>query len=471
MVVSILKKTDKKLKKLLELISYLCNSKKSSIRAISLALNRSRSSIQNDIQEIKQILPSSWTLQVDAYSGVELIKPFNQTENDLIAFFVQQSLVFQLVFAPFRNQFRTIAEASDVLFVSKKALYDLVSQLNLALEAHNLTFDKKSLTILGKEEVVRNFYLCLLTYSSDADLIKQWPLAHEELLKELGIHLPAHAVRLLNICCIVATIRKDTPVGPTNLKLLPENNFEITKFLLSIQYQQQIAFHENDRAWLLSKFIQIIFQEQPEKEYDSFQLLEQQASKFESLIPAAMAKEPSFINMISHHIMSKLYFSDTSFHGWNEFTLEESKFIKSHPILFSRIISIYSQLDPPFNIISAADVDIIFQTALFIRDMLPESNKKIPTVYVSIKKGISYENHCIQLFNSQFQPWLFKPLNTKTKLHEIGEEEIIITDYPLLLEHSNNILVSPKPTELDLVLIEKFLNSYVRRKNSDFVLN
>lgn len=470
MVVSILKKADKKLKKLLELTSYLCNSKKSSIRAISLSLNRSRSSIQNDIQEIKQILPSSWTLQVDPYSGVELIKPFNQTENDLIAFFVQKSLVFQLVFAPFRNQFSTIAEASDALFVSKKALYDLISQLNMALETHKLVFDKKSLTITGKEEVVRNFYLCLLTYSDDADLISLYPLAHEELLKELGIHLPAYAIRLLNICCIVATVRKDTPVGPTNLKPLPENNFEITKFLLSIQYQQRLAFHENDRAWLLLKFIQIIFQEQPVKEYDSFKLLEQQVSKFESLIPANMAKEPSFIKMISHHIMSKLYFSDTSFHGWNEFTLEESKFIKSHPVLFSRIISIYSQLDPPFNNISATDVDIIFQTALFIRDMLPEPDKKIPTVYVSIKKGISYENHCIQLFNAQFQPWLFKPLNTKTTLHEVGDEEIIITDYPLLLEHSNNILVSPKPTELDLVLIEKFLNSHSRQENSDFVL-
>ncbi|MBC2147607.1 helix-turn-helix domain-containing protein [Listeria booriae] len=470
MVISLLKKADKKLNKLLNLVNYLCNSRKTSIRAISLAVNRSRSSVQNDLEEIRRCLPNDWSLHIDPYTGAELIKPFNQTENDFIAFFVQQSLVFQLVFAPFSERFRTVAEAADNLFVSKKALYDLINHLNSALEPHQLRFDKKTLSLRGKEEIVRNFYLCLLTYANEADLAGKSPLELDEILQELGINLPKPAIKQLEICCIVAVTRRETPVCATTLKALPENNFEIIKFLLSIQYHHKMLLHDNDKTWLLTKIFQIIFQEKKIEGYGPFKLLEQQAVKFNALVPKSNPNNSSFIQMISHHIMSKFYFPETSFNSWNEFSSEETKFMKSHPELFSRIVTIYEQLDPPFNVITASDTDIIFQTALFIRSISLESTQQTPTVYVLIKKGVSYENHCINLFNLQFKPWLFKAIETDEEWDDIQQGAIVISDQTLMIEDSNNILVSPKPTELDLESIRRFLETYLTHKNSDYIL-
>src|SRR5699024_10792957 len=91
-------------------------------------------------------------------NGIRLNVNENAGLISLYQYILDHSMAFNLLENIFLNEKKTIAELTEVLYVSSSTIYRLVDLLNNRLEDKNMHIETNPCRILGSEEEIRYFF-------------------------------------------------------------------------------------------------------------------------------------------------------------------------------------------------------------------------------------------------------------------------------------------------------------------------
>ncbi|MBC2098238.1 HTH domain-containing protein [Listeria booriae] len=150
---------EKKNRRHIEIVSYIYNSKYPlTADELSDYLRVSVKTIQRDILEIQNLLPTNVYIITMSNTSYELKLPHDVTLKDVIEIFTESSLLFTIIDSIYHGIQLDIHDWALELFSSQSSLYRHLNTLKKLLVAFNLKLSLTPVDIVGKEEDIRYFY-------------------------------------------------------------------------------------------------------------------------------------------------------------------------------------------------------------------------------------------------------------------------------------------------------------------------
>src|SRR5699024_8837343 len=123
---------------------------------LSKRLNCSVRVLKDDVAHFKNNF-KQFTIET-SNNGIRLNVNENAGLISLYQYILDHSMAFNLLENIFLNEKKTIAELTEVLYVSSSTIYRLVDLLNNRLEDKNMHIETNPCRIVGSEEEIRYFF-------------------------------------------------------------------------------------------------------------------------------------------------------------------------------------------------------------------------------------------------------------------------------------------------------------------------
>ncbi|MBC2206115.1 helix-turn-helix domain-containing protein [Listeria booriae] len=132
-----------------------------SIKKIAIDLNVTVSTARRYVEELQSSLPNGWEIAQQAYKGIMLIKPADQSIQAIIQSWITETLMFQMLELGFREQASNLQTIAQQSYTSIPSLYRMIRKANEFFEKDGITISKSPFKIQGKEEDIRTFFFHL----------------------------------------------------------------------------------------------------------------------------------------------------------------------------------------------------------------------------------------------------------------------------------------------------------------------
>ncbi|MBC1231170.1 helix-turn-helix domain-containing protein [Listeria booriae] len=134
-----------------------------SIKKIAMDLGVTVSTARRYVEELQSSLPNGWEIAQQAYKGILLIKPIDQSIQAIIHSWITDTLMFKMLELGFREQASNLQAIAQQSYTSIPSLYRMIRKANEFFEKDGITISKSPFHIRGQEEDIRNFFFHLFS--------------------------------------------------------------------------------------------------------------------------------------------------------------------------------------------------------------------------------------------------------------------------------------------------------------------
>ncbi|EJP81743.1 hypothetical protein IC1_06125 [Bacillus cereus VD022] len=157
---------DKSTKRKISILKILNNNKEFvSANFLASHLKCSNRTILNTIFILKNEIPSNWEIISIKSKGYMLRKPSDENFNFIMQLYLKESTIYNLLLGIFNGKHYTFEKWSQLLYINKITLKNIIRQFNIFLGSSGLKLkvQSKILKLEGNELNIRYFYIAFFT--------------------------------------------------------------------------------------------------------------------------------------------------------------------------------------------------------------------------------------------------------------------------------------------------------------------
>ncbi|HDR4875002.1 TPA: helix-turn-helix domain-containing protein [Bacillus cereus] len=144
---------------------------------ISQCIRASHKTIKNDLVHLTEVLPPTWHIKIKKGYGVQVEIPSHASVQEMISFFLRESLIFQILGELLRNKTVTVHRLVENLYVQPNKIAKVVKRIDNEIRHLGLEIRKKPIRIMGSEAKI--LYLFTKLYIS-VYLNGEWPFQQSQ---------------------------------------------------------------------------------------------------------------------------------------------------------------------------------------------------------------------------------------------------------------------------------------------------
>ncbi|MBJ7967005.1 helix-turn-helix domain-containing protein [Bacillus cereus] len=144
---------------------------------ISQCIHASHKTIKNDLIHITEVLPTTWHVKIKKGYGVQMEIPFHASIQEMISFFLRESLTFQILDALLRDKTAIVSDLAEKLYIQPGKIAKIIKKIAREIRHFGLEIQKKPIRIIGSEAKI--LYLFTKLFASTY-LNGEWPFQQSQ---------------------------------------------------------------------------------------------------------------------------------------------------------------------------------------------------------------------------------------------------------------------------------------------------
>ncbi|MBN9901333.1 BglG family transcription antiterminator [Bacillus thuringiensis] len=144
---------------------------------ISQSIHASPKTIKNDLGYITEVLPTTWHVKIKKGYGVQVEIPSHASIQEIISFFLKESLTFQILDTLLHDKTAIVSGLSEKLYSQSNKIANIVKKIDHEIRHFGLEIRKKPIRIIGSEAKI--LYLFTKLYASTY-VNGEWPFQQSQ---------------------------------------------------------------------------------------------------------------------------------------------------------------------------------------------------------------------------------------------------------------------------------------------------
>lgn len=467
-----------------------------SLEEIGKKIGCSYKTVQNELNDLKTIIPSNWMIEATKGFGIRLQRPKSCTVKNVFSKHsnVQIEALFHMLI---EKETYTLDELCEKMYTNRNTLLLLVNELEINLQKYNLKIARNPYKVIGHEGLIRLFLFEMLysnkrTTTFNSTIISKGNIRKiNKFLTEISeVKLEDYSLNIL-VTFLHITIKRHkegffAEDGTQYLKvdlpsLVKEQDLyqKLSGFFYFIESLFDLEYDENERTmlyiFLLNCELEII-EITESKNRDLFNKYEDYGEFFNFILnlelelklkQSFLESEKFLKKSFNIYHLEKLKSIIPIYYTPKGFLLDSAKYKLNN---LYEIVKSFCESEKGKNGFVFKEVAIIKLTILLQTYLKTSDNFVINVLFVSSRDRI-LRDYTLSVLNFNFSEKSNFSVRTVNSLLEekksVDEWEIIITDAPEIIEmyeEKEVILVDSIISTNDLTIVSKTINKVILDK-------
>lgn len=450
-----------------------------SIKKIAVDLGVTVSTARRYVEELQSSLPTGWEIAHQAYKGILLIKPIDQSIQAIIHTWITNTLMFKMLELGFREQASNLQTIAQQSYTSIPSLYRMIRKANEFFEKDGITISKSPFHIRGKEEDIRTFFFHLFSEVQAINSIFQKDLLtmiHEHVIQLDNLtqanfsFIEKKKIVLFVAICVYRSQKKKT-ISATTLMQEDMNHsaafiiFSFNRKLkdmlgMSLPIEEQLFLSHMFQHYMSRRKVRMLDYSIIEN-VEGFTAL---AEKLGQIAGTDLEKNQAFLDLINCQLRffgeqeekkDYLYYED------EKLFLEVKTRFKS---LYEQVAAHYRWFDRQSPLYQIESESNIIETVLFLASI--QNNLDVKKILLFTNKGPIWTHFLVDVLRAKFGRRMeIQTLDYLDELYAIDLRTIdfVISDTEIEKLTKPLVVITPLPSIRDFNTIEEMLiNSHAK---------